>query len=295
MPAFDPTQPVADSDLISAPIRDNFNALKQLIDAVPPGPVGPPGPAGSNGADGRSVVNVYDDGSGRCVVQLSDGTTFGPFSIASGPTGTQGMQGPQGDQGPAGPQGNNGSDGPPGPQGPQGNNGNDGRYVSNIYDDGSGRAVIQMSDGGTYGPFTVASGPQGMPGPQGNNGNDGAQGPQGYNGSDGAQGPQGPQGNNGNDGRYVMNVYDDGSGRAIIQMSDGSSFGPFSIASGPQGAPGEVTAAAMNTAIGTAIGGTSANTNAIGFLAYVPSDPPTAADWQALADKVNELIAALRR
>jgi hypothetical protein len=41
--------------------------------------------------------------------------------------------------------------------------------------------------------------------------------------------------------------------------------------------------------------GTSANTNAVSQLAYIPNDPPTAADWQALADKVNELIAALRR
>ena len=100
---------------------------------------------------------------------------------------------------------------------------------------------------------------------------------------------------NGNDGRYVMNVYDDGSGRAIIQMSDGSSFGPFSIASGPQGAPGEVTTADMNSAIGTAVGGTSANTNSVGLIAYAPSDPPTAADWQVLADKINELIGTLRR
>ena len=121
------------------------------------------------------------------------------------------------------------------------------------------------------------------------------QGPQGNNGNDGAQGPQGPQGMNGNDGRYVMNVYDDGSGRAIIQMSDGSSFGPFSIASGPQGAPGEVTTADMNSAIGTALGGTSANTNAIGQLGLTVSDPPTQSELQAVANKLDELIAALRR
>ena len=160
------------------------------------------------------------------------------------------MQGPQGEQGATGPQGNTGSDGPQGPQGPQGNNGADGRNVSNIYDDGSGRAVIQMSDGGTYGPFTVASGPQGMPGPQGNNGNDGAQGPQGYNGSDGAQGPQGPQGN-----------------------------------------PGEVSSMDLSTALG----GTSANSNAISQLGLTVSDPPTQSEMQTIANKLDELIAALRR
>ena len=256
MPPFDPTQPATDSDLISAPVRDNFNALKELIDAVPPGPVGPPGPAGSNGADGRSVVNVYDDGSGRCVIQMSDGTNYGPFSIASGPTG---MQGPQGEQGATGAQGNTGCDGSQGPQGPQGNNGADGRYVSNVYDDGSGRAVIQMSDGGTFGPFTVATGPQG------NNGNDGAQGPQGNNGSDGGQGPQGPQGNNGSDGAQ----------------------GP----QGPQGNPGEVSNADLTTAMGS----TSSNTNAVSQLGLTVSDPPTQSELQAVVNKLDELIAALRR
>ena len=28
---------------------------------------------------------------------------------------------------------------------------------------------------------------------------------------------------------------------------------------------------------------------------YTPNDPPTATDWQVLADKMNELITALRR
>ena len=47
--------------------------------------------------------------------------------------------------------------------------------------------------------------------------------------------------------------------------------------------------------LNTAIGGTSANSNGVALIAYSPSDPPTAADWQVLADKMNELIAALRR
>ena len=260
--SFDPTRPVENTEIDAVELRNQFNGLKDLIDAIPAGSIGPPGPAGANGndgasgapgpqgvpgnpgdagpagnngADGVSISNVYDDGSGRCVIQLSNGNTYGPFTIASGPSG---MQGPQGEQGATGAQGNTGCDGSQGPQGPQGNNGNDGRYVSNVYDDGSGRAVIQMSDGGTYGPFTVASGPQGMPGnqgPQGNNGNDGSQGPQGSNGTDGAQGPQG---SNGNDGVSVTNVYDDGSGRCIIQLSNGATYGPFTVANGPQGPQG---------------------------------------------------------
>ena len=168
--SYDPQLPQEDTDLDAAQMRSQFQGLKTLIDAVPPGVQGPPGPQGTPGADGRAVVSVYDDGSGRCITQMSDGATYGPFIIASGP---QGMNGNQGDPG--------------------------------------------------------------------------------------AQGPQGPQGNDG--------------------------------PQGPQGPTGEISAADLSSAIG----GTSANSNGVGLIAYTPSDPPTAADWQVLADKMNELMTALRR
>lgn len=60
--------------------------------------------------------------------------------------------------------------------------------------------------------------------------------------------------------------------------------------SDPHDALGEVTIAGLTTAFGT----TSTNTTTVGLLAYVPSDPSTAADWQALTDKMNELIVAPR-
>ena len=60
---------------------------------------------------------------------------------------------------------------------------------------------------------------------------------------------------------------------------------------GPQGTTGEVSSMDPNTAIDS----TSANSNGVDLIAYSPRDPPTAADWQALADKMNELITALRR
>ena len=47
--------------------------------------------------------------------------------------------------------------------------------------------------------------------------------------------------------------------------------------------------------LNSALGSTFANSNGVDLIAYSPSDPPTAADWQALADKMNELIMALRR
>ena len=60
---------------------------------------------------------------------------------------------------------------------------------------------------------------------------------------------------------------------------------------GPQGPPGEVTALEFVEAIA----GTSANSNAVETLGMGVNDPPTQSDVQAIADKVDELIAALRR
>jgi hypothetical protein len=51
-----------------------------------------------------------------------------------------------------------------------------------------------------------------------------------------------------------------------------------------------LTQATMN-----AISQSSANTNAISTLSRVISDPPTQADMQAFADKLDELILVMRR
>jgi hypothetical protein len=60
---------------------------------------------------------------------------------------------------------------------------------------------------------------------------------------------------------------------------------------GPQGPPGEVTFADLNGAIA----GTSNSTNGVDFFNGSFSDPPTAAECQALANKVNEMLQAQRR
>ena len=73
---------------------------------------------------------------------------------------------------------------------------------------------------------------------------------------------------------------------------------------GPQGPPGEVTNAALATAISAALvtaghdaaANSSANTNAMTTLdTPFPNDPPTLADLETLRAKLNELILALRR
>ncbi len=108
---FDPTRPLNNSPVSAAELRNQFTGLKDLIDTVPAGPPGPqgekgekgdqgePGAQGDAGADGRHVVNVSDNGSGQAIIEMSDSTTYGPFTVASGPQGDQGEQGPQGDPG----------------------------------------------------------------------------------------------------------------------------------------------------------------------------------------------------
>jgi hypothetical protein len=47
--------------------------------------------------------------------------------------------------------------------------------------------------------------------------------------------------------------------------------------------------------LAAAIGSTSANSNAVGTLGMAVSDPPTQGEVQAIADKLDEPINALRR
>ena len=152
---FDPNYPPTNALIESAPLRGQFNGLKDLIDAIPAGPVGPEGPAGPQGPEGPG-----------------------------GPAGAEGPMGPQGPEGPQGPSG-----GPPGPEGPMG--------------------------------------------------------------------PTGPQ--------------------------------------GPQGPPGEVTQTDLNNAELNMLSQSSANSNGVSTLGLVVSDPPTQSEVQDLANKLDELINALRR
>src|SRR6185503_7277048 len=79
---FDPTKPSNNAPIVSAELRNQFNGLKALIDAVL---VGPPGPQGLQGVAGPQGLQ-------------------GPQG-ATGAAGVQGAQGPAGSQGPQGPAG----------------------------------------------------------------------------------------------------------------------------------------------------------------------------------------------
>ncbi len=51
---FDPALPLHGSEIESGELRDQFNGLKELIDAIPAGPEGPQGPPGPDGPPGPS-------------------------------------------------------------------------------------------------------------------------------------------------------------------------------------------------------------------------------------------------
>jgi hypothetical protein len=51
----------------------------------------------------------------------------------------------------------------------------------------------------------------------------------------------------------------------------------------------------LSSALSAAVGNSSANSNGVDTLSMVASDPPTAADLDSVVQKLNELIAALRR
>ena len=124
-------------------------------------------------------------------------------------------------------------------------------------------------------------------------------------GDEGVQGEPGIQGEPGVQGPPFANAVVDAvttltpSDPATVSVSfDGTNvhfnFGiprGYTGADGTPGPPGEVSLAQLTSAINT----TSSNSNAVTTLGLVVSDPPTQGEMQSLADKMDELILALRR
>ena len=128
-------------------------------------------------------------------------------------------------------------------------------------------------------------------------GNDGPTGAPGTNGSDGAQGPQGPPFAN----AVVDNVttLNPGEAATVGVIFDGSNvrfnFGLPRGNDGAMGLPGEVSQVDLNNAQLNTLSQTSNNTNAVATLGLSVSDPPSQSELQSVANKLDELIQALRR
>ena len=88
-------------------------------------------------------------------------------------------------------------------------------------------------------------------------------------------------------GNFAFRNTASGTGESVWVSADGV----WHFMAGIQSPAGIVT----NEALGTAINGTSANTNAVQLLGLTVSDPPTQSEMQAIANKLDELITAQRR
>ncbi len=307
---FDPTLPAHGAPLVSAEIRSQFNGLKELIDAAP-GLTGVavdavttvnPGEAATvslsvvdrtlhfsfglpRGSDGSSGMNGSDGAPGAPFTNfLVDGiTTLNPGEVATANASFDGSAVrlsfalPRGSDGSNGMNGNDGGQGPPGA--PFTNFMVDGITTLNPGE----AAMASASFDGSAVRLSFA-----IP-----RGSDGSSGMNGMNGSDGSQGPPGPPFANAVvDGVSTLSPWEN----ATVQTNfDGSNVRfQFGIPRGNDGAPGppgEVT----NAQLASAIAGTSNLSNAVATLGMTVSDPPTPSEMQAIANKLDELITALRR
>ncbi|HRJ11339.1 MAG TPA: hypothetical protein PK490_08245 [Prosthecobacter sp.] len=121
----------------------------------------------------------------------------------------------------------------------------------------------------------------------------------------GAEGPQGPEGAQGNDGPqgppFASAVVDDvftvppGQPATVGVWFDGTQVHfTFEIPRGENGSDGP-SGEVSQQQLDDAIAGTSPNSNAVATLGLSISDPPTAWEVQEVANKLDELIYALRR
>lgn len=252
---FDPTYPPTNAEIESAPLRGQFNGLKDLIDTIP---VGPPG---QNGSDGTSVTGAVIDNT----------TTLNPGDAAQASVSWDGANvrftfGI--------PRGQDGVSSPP---------------ITSFIVDGvntlnpGDNATVQTSFDGASVRLLFGI-------PRGSDGTNGS------NGSDGGQGPpftsfivDGVNMLNPNDPASVQTIFDGTAVRLVFNLPRG--FTGNDGGSGPQGSPGEVT----NAQLSSAISGTSSNSNVVSTLGLTVSDPPTQGEMQAIANKLDELINALRR
>jgi len=74
--AFDPSKPADHSEIDAAELRNQFNALKALIDSLPAGAPGPQGPAGVTGATGAQGPQGIQGPAGAAGLSIAIGGVY---------------------------------------------------------------------------------------------------------------------------------------------------------------------------------------------------------------------------
>jgi len=75
---FDPAKPANNSPLVSAEMREQFNALNDKIDSTLPGPEGPAGP---QGPPGEVTNQQLSDAMNQAVYQATVGSSANTNSV----------------------------------------------------------------------------------------------------------------------------------------------------------------------------------------------------------------------
>jgi hypothetical protein len=241
---------------------------------IPRGNDGSNGTNGSDGMQGPPFTNFVIDGV----------TTLNPMDPASVQASFDGNAVRLLFGIPRGNDGNNGNDGMQGPPGaPFTNFVVDGVTTLNPTDP----ATVNLSFDGSQIHFTFGI-PRGSEGLQGPGGNDGMQGP-----------PGAPFTNFVVDGVTTLNPgepatviagFDGNAVRLLFGIPRGNDGG-----TGPQGVPGEVTSAELNSTVTSAVNGTSSNSNAVNTLNLFAAGSYDETQMQQVMNKLDELILALRR
>jgi hypothetical protein len=322
---FNPALPVNRTKIVAAELRGQFTGLFDLIQTIPVGPQGLPGPAGVEAVAVDGVTIANPGASAQVTASLLAATLHFSFTIPRGDVGTQGATGNTGADGGIGPLG---PVGPPFtsfvvdgvttldpalpatvtavfdgtnvrlafgiPRGQQWNEGAQGitgatgatgpAFTSFVVENvntlppGNQATVTTFFDGTNVRfTFGIPQGPQGF---QGNNG---------FDGQTGAQGPTGPAFTS--FAVDTVNTLPAGNPATVTTSFDGTTVRfTFGIPQGPEGPPGIQGLPGPSD-----LSGTSNNSNGVAALGLAVSDPPTQAQMQAIANKLDELINALRR
>jgi len=162
---YDPTYPPTNALIESAPMRTQFNGLKDLIDAIQT----------ISAAQVDAVTTVEPGDPAVVTLNVADGTLHFSFALPRGSNGSDGIAGTSGSDGAPGQQGPQGEQGLPGESGAQGP-----AFATAVVDAvntlpaGEPATVVSFLNGNTvHLTFGI---PQGFNGADGSNGNDGAPG-----------------------------------------------------------------------------------------------------------------------